>query len=117
MAKITHAAQAAPTEEKLRATIQNLDCLSQEGFTEISAIAKLILTGMEAGASGNDMETIAYAIRVIWSKADDTQNAINCDAEAVGCNYVDDAASRRYAARQAERQRLSIGGAEGGHHA
>ncbi len=107
MAKTTHATQAAPTEEKLRATIQNLDCLSQEGFTEISAIAKLILTSMESPTCGHDLETIACALHVIWGKAEEIQNAINCDAEAVGCNYVDDAAGRRYAARQAERQRVA----------
>ncbi len=107
MAKTTHATEAAVTDEKLRATIQNLDCLSQEGFTQISAIAKLILTTMESPTCGHDLEDIACALRVIWGKADDIQNAINCDAEAVGCNYVDEAAALRYAARQAERQRIA----------
>jgi len=41
------------------------------------------------------------ALRAIFSKADDIENLIGAEAEEVGCNYEDEAAERRHAARAA----------------
>lgn len=73
---------------KLHNTIELLDSLSQEGFSQIAAIAGLALAAMQTQA-GNDLEAIAYALQAIKSKARDIENCINAEAEQVGCNYKD----------------------------
>lgn len=80
----------------LRDTINWMDCLSQEGFTDIIAVAKLALAYMETPDGHHHWENIAYALRTIWGKAEDIQNCINGEAESVGCNYTDESSRRRW---------------------
>lgn len=97
-------AQAAACSEeisRLQSAITDMDALSQEGFSEIAAIARLTLRAMEApSTTTRDNEDIAQALRTIWGKADDIQNCINCEAENVGCNWMSEASKRRWAAIQ-----------------
>lgn len=95
---------SAATPEKLQGTIKDMDALAQDGFSEISAIAKLALAYMERPDSYNHRENIAHALTSIWGKADDTLNNISHEAEKVGCNFVDEAQNRRYAANRAARE-------------
>lgn len=85
----------------LQGAVHFMDALAQEGFSEISAIAKLALAALETPDGYRDTETIARALRAIWYKADDIENCINHQAEEVGCNYRDPNAERRYAAHRA----------------
>lgn len=87
--------------QKLRDTVEFMDSLAQGGFSEISAIAKLALAQLEHPDGYRHPENIALALSAICGKADDIMNCINSEAEQVGCNYVDDALSRRQAARAA----------------
>lgn len=91
--------------QKLRATVNYMDNLSQGGFSEIAAIAKLALMSLETPEGHRHLDNVVHALRNIWGRADDVQNSINCEAEEVGCNYVDEAEQRRQDARQAARER------------
>lgn len=91
-----------PEVQKLRNTVEFIDCLSQGGFSEIASIAKLALSSLETPDGYRHLDNIANALKAIWGKADDTQNCIGREAEQVGCDYTDDDQLRRWAAfRQA----------------
>jgi len=75
--------------EKFKSTVYDMDYLSQCGFTEISAVAKLALIALESPGAHRNPEHIAQAFVVILGRANDFMNSINCEAENVGCNYSD----------------------------
>ncbi|NDP48924.1 MAG: hypothetical protein GZ085_11175 [Sulfuriferula multivorans] len=77
-----------PTTKDLLDTIQTMDSLSQEGFSQIAAIASLALLAMKTAAP-NDTINIIQALRAIRGKAVDIENCINYEAEMVGGNYID----------------------------
>jgi len=79
----------------LRNTINLIDCLSQEGFSSITAIAELIITSLETSAV-IDRITIAHAVHAILGKARDIENCINSEAEQVDCNYHSESNKRLY---------------------
>lgn len=95
---------------KLRGTIEMMDALSQEGFSEIAAIATLALTALEAPQGYNDLESIALAFAAIKRKAEDGKNCINFEAEDIGCNYKAPDTERRHLAHYAfiETQRAEV---------
>lgn len=70
----------------MRAVINTIDSLSQEGFSSIAAIASLALLAMEKSSVGNT-ENVIQALRTIRGKALEIENCINAEAETVGCNY------------------------------
>ena len=74
--------------KKLRNTVEFIDALAQEGFSEICAIAKLALLALESPEGAGHIRSVAHALRAICGKAGDIENCINGEAEAVGCNYV-----------------------------
>lgn len=90
--------------DKLCNKINLMDCLSQDGFSEISSIAKLALSRLETPDGYNRIDDIANALDAIWKKADDIENCINSEAEEVGCNYTDEAQRRRWEAIRAHRE-------------
>lgn len=92
-------------EARLRATVYDIDALSQQGFGHISAIARLAMISMEVAASSQDLECLAKALDAIVSIAGDIQNCINSVAEDVGCNFIDSAEHRRMAVRYEGKQR------------
>lgn len=94
--------------ENLRAKIENIDALSQEGFSQISAIAKLALAALEHPYGYLHHENIAKALQAIWNKAENVEDCIGREAEEVGCNYEDQAMKRRYAASYAQRQAAKV---------
>lgn len=102
---------SGPNAASLRMTVENIDNLSQDGFSQISATAQLALRWLETPKGCGDLEVIAQALTAIHAKAEDIQNCINSEAEGVGCNYTDLAWSRRLAARAEVRTR-----AQGGRH-
>ncbi|KAI3598738.1 hypothetical protein D8I24_5684 [Cupriavidus necator H850] len=85
--------------KELRATVNAIDALSHEGFSEIAAIAGLAMASLETPSGCLRMEDIAHALRAIRTKADDIANCINWEAEKVGCNHKDEAQMRRFDAR------------------
>ena len=89
---------------KLREAVNLMDCLSQDGFSEIASIAKMALAWLERPDSYGHMDNIADALKTIWGKADDVQNCINCQAEDVGANYIDENQRRRRAAQRQYRE-------------
>lgn len=90
---------AQATTEKLQSTIREIDGMAQGAFSEIAAIAKLVLVSLEDPISCNDSDTLARAITAIRTKALDAENCINAYAEEIGCQYVDEAQRRRWAAK------------------
>lgn len=83
---------------KLHIAIEEIDGLSQSGFSEIAAFARLALDSLERPDTYNRLDTIATALSAIWGKALDIENCINATAEQVGCHHVNDAQRRRWAA-------------------
>lgn len=75
--------------DRLRASVEEMDRLSHDGFSQISGIAQLALAAMKGPDSQHYQDAIAEALRAIQGKAEDIQNCMNCVAEAVGSNYVD----------------------------
>ncbi|BCL91935.1 hypothetical protein ACNRBS_10535 [Ralstonia pseudosolanacearum] len=95
--------------QKLREAIQNIDAMSQEGFSEIRAIARLALMSLLTPEGQRDTESLAYAFQAICGKADQSGNSINWEAEQVGCNHSDAAMIRRFDAyRSAEAMRRAL---------
>lgn len=90
---------------QLRNAVNMMDCLSNGGFSEISAIANLALAWLETPRGQMHIEVIADALSAIRDRADDIQNCIGCEAESVGCSYVDTHRARRYAAQRAHREK------------
>ena len=84
-------------EATLRNTITNIDALSQEGFSMISAIASLALIALDGPDAAKHMRIVAESLRAIRGKAEDIENCINCAAEDVGCNYLAKEKSRAIA--------------------
>lgn len=95
--KVTPTASAVD----LHKTVEVMDCLAQDGFDAITAIAKLALHRMES--TNFDMEIIAQALTIIWHKADDISNCISSEADSVGASSVNAAQQRRLEARQQAR--------------
>ena len=85
---------------RLRAAVSDIDCLSQQGFGQIAAIARLALMSMEVPAAYRHPDVLATAMDAILNIAKDIQNCINAAAEDVGCNYIDSPERRRMAAKQ-----------------
>lgn len=92
--------QQANIEAQLRDTVTEIDGYAQSGFSQIQALAKLALVSMELPASHHSSDAIAHILDVIAGIAMDFENCINCSAENVGCNYVDEAQRRRRAAQR-----------------
>lgn len=86
--------------ERLCEAIETMSILSQAGFSQIEAIAKLALSGLETPEGYKHIEIIAKAFEIIQEKALDIRNCINCAAEEVGCNYIDESQRRRTAAHK-----------------
>ena len=82
----------------LQSTITTMDCLSQLGFQEISAISSLALLALESPAEVRFMENLAHALSVIKQKADDIMDCINSTAEGLGLERRDTSAERRRSA-------------------
>ena len=89
----SNSAQSITETQRLRNAINMMDCLSQEGFSSIAAIAKLIITSLETSAV-IDRDTIAHAVHAILGKAQDIENCINYEAEKLDCNYRSESDAR-----------------------
>lgn len=91
---------ASASIERLRDAITEIDSMSQSAFSEIATIAKLALASLEKPEAYKNPEAMAHVLQAIWGKALDAENYINCIAEQVGCNYIDNAERRRWAAQR-----------------
>ena len=67
--------------ESFRATIEDMDRLSQDATLKISAIARMAL-------KCPDVDLKDTALQMILELSDDVRNQINCDAESLGANYT-----------------------------
>jgi hypothetical protein len=103
----TQASTQSDNIEDLRSAINTMDCIAQKGLSEISAIAELALTALESTKAYCNPEIIAQALSAILTRSGDIENAINCEAEAVGLNYKDLKAELRYAAKRAASEEKS----------
>ena len=72
-------------------TVNFIDGLSQEGFSQIAAIANLLQKRLEQGIR-HDWEWLDLhrSLGVIREKAQATEVSINIEAEAVGCDFVNE---------------------------
>jgi hypothetical protein len=74
--------------KRLQSTVEDMDALSQCGFSEIEAIAKLAEEWLKTPDNHRHLGTVSAALRTIWGKAQEIQDCISGQAEDVGCHYV-----------------------------
>ncbi|SFM46937.1 hypothetical protein SAMN05421880_11759 [Nitrosomonas nitrosa] len=72
----------------LRESLLTVDLLSQDGFTEISTLARLLLSTLKTADLGSESKVIKEALRMIIEKSEERMNDINAEAEKHGCNFV-----------------------------
>lgn len=90
---------AQPTYQALRETVNHMDCLSQDAFESICNIASRALRQLETPAGCRNLDHLAVLLEAILDKAAHTVNAINLEAEAVGCHFTDPTEIRRWQAQ------------------
>ena len=85
----TNHATANPNEfNRLQKACNFMDRISQEGLSQISSVASLAMCRIERGLEYPwQIEELYNALRTIRYQAQDTENAINSEAENVGCHY------------------------------
>lgn len=88
----------------LQNQIRLIDSVSQAGFSQIRAVATVAMRSLETVDGAIDAEALAGVLACIIDKADECENAINAEAESVGCNHVDGSIARRVVARAATRR-------------
>lgn len=86
--------------KKLQDIVESMDHLSQNGFSEIAAIAQLAKERIERLDYYSDLEDVAIALGSIRGRALDIQNCINCEAESVGCHYIPEDRERLWVERK-----------------
>nr|GAT44058.1 predicted protein [Mycena chlorophos] len=84
----------------LQAAIETMDSLSQCGFGQIEAICGLALSALENPETATDIDRIGTALEAIQNIADDIKNSVNCQAEDVGCHWINVPWRRRADARR-----------------
>ena len=76
-----------PAIRDLRHAVELMDCLSQEGFGQIAAIARCAEVYIGHATDPLRQDILATVLRAIQGRADDIQNSINLQAEDVGCSW------------------------------
>lgn len=75
---------------KCHDAISSIDCMSQTQLGQISALCTAMLRAMETPGFWRHPLNVAEMLGLIKYTADDLMNCVNCVAENVGCNFVDD---------------------------
>lgn len=75
---------------KCHEAINSIDCMSQTQLGQISALCTAMLRAMETPGFWRHPLNVAEMLGLIKYTADDLMNCVNCVAENVGCNFVDD---------------------------
>lgn len=83
------------TDDQLGETIITIDALSQGGFDAIVAMANAGRLAFETPGAYDHPQLLANLFRAIQSAAQDARNAINSEAESVGCDHKGNAAWQR----------------------
>ena len=91
--------------KNLKSTITDMDCLAQDGFSRIRAIARLALSAMKTEDVIRLSEDFAKAFETICIIAHSAEECVNGEAEDVGCNFTSSLENLRYAARAAATER------------
>ena len=99
------AALPAVTTDRLRNTIKDMDAMSQDGFSSIEALARVTLMALENPDAHRFHEVIAKTLETIAGIAQTSLDAVNSNAEAVGCNWIEVKDQRRMDARRVARER------------
>ncbi|RQO78186.1 hypothetical protein DBR44_00050 [Aquitalea sp. FJL05] len=74
-----------PAIRDLRHAVELMDCLSQEGFGQIAAMARCAEAFVDQSPTPTQPDILRQVLRAIRGKADDIQNCINVQADEVGC--------------------------------
>lgn len=86
---------------RLHAAITDMDCLSQQAFSEIEVTAELLLRRMESPDFYKNMDMVADALTLISNRAQQGLESVGCEADSVGCGYIDSDRLRRQEALKA----------------
>lgn len=86
---------------RLHAAITDIDCLSQQAFSEIEVTAELLLRRMESPEFYKNMDIVADALILISNRAKQALESVGYEAEFVGCGYIDSDRHRRQEALKA----------------
>ncbi|RDL25080.1 hypothetical protein [Serratia fonticola] len=86
---------------RLHAAITDMDCLSQQAFSEIEVTAELLLRRMESPEFYKNMDILAGALILITTRAQQALESVGHEADSVGCGYIDSDRLRRQEALKA----------------
>jgi len=86
-----------PAIRDLRHAVELMDCLSQEGFGQIAAMARCAEAFVDQSPDAPQPDTLRQVLRAIRGKADDIQNCINVQADEVGCAWLEQLVRREAA--------------------
>lgn len=87
--------QIAPTIDRLRANITEIDSLSQEGFSNIAALAQLAIAYLELPEVEQDKGALKTTIKLIRAQAVEYETIINSEAGIYGCGFNEQAVAGR----------------------
>lgn len=90
---------AKPSMQELCIAVEEMDQVAGGAFNGIQAVAALLLATLKNPQTCLNTDVMAHAIQVIHVVASDAADKVNCSADAVGCNFVDDDRSKRWTAR------------------
>lgn len=83
------AALPAAEAQRLRNSVKDMDAMSQEGFGNIEALARVTLLALKTPDAHRSTELIARVLEAIRGIAQTSLDAVNSTAEAVGCNWFE----------------------------
>ena len=98
---MTQAPKKSTDVAALQEAAEMMACYADEALADIRAIARCALLALESPSGQRSMQDIAVALEVIWRKADDGYEWIGCEAERVGCGYINAHRVRRIASEMA----------------
>ncbi|MCM2346118.1 MAG: hypothetical protein NDI95_05655 [Acidovorax soli] len=89
--------------QALQNALIDVDALASGGLASIETLARVALARLESPAAYRSLDWLAVVLETIAARALDTSSCINAEAERYGCNHVDEAQRRRWAAEREAR--------------
>ncbi len=78
--------------QRLESSVTDIDAISQEGLTEITALCRMTQFVLEmTGDKKGIVKDLYQVLNIIKTKAGELENCINSQAELLGCNWIEGA--------------------------
>ncbi len=90
------AGRKTPSGDELRAALDGINAMANEGIGEIAAMARMACLAFESPDTyAHYLNEMAIVLDSISNRASQLMNDIGCEAESVGCTSLTDAERRR----------------------